>query len=131
MCDQLPCINMAVTMVAQLWPEVMFTGIAAHRRTNGSPPFGSRPKTMEFTTMMQIVTMGKCTGRRDASVNGIRPPTLAYLQLRSADEVRGTHIIQGLRIQVFRWFFTRTEINGGSLHQRKKAESLSASPPPS
>jgi hypothetical protein len=26
--------------------------------------------------MMQVVMMGKCTGRRDASLKGMKPPTL-------------------------------------------------------
>jgi hypothetical protein len=84
-------MNMAVRMVIQLWLVVMVAGIAAHLRTNASPPFSSSPKTRKFTTMMQIVTMGKCTGRREASVNGISPPTVSYLQLRSADKVAATY----------------------------------------
>src|SRR5215831_10450313 len=53
----------------------MFAGITDHFITNASPPLSSRPKTRKFATMMLTVTIGKCTGRRDASVNGIRPAT--------------------------------------------------------
>src|SRR5262245_2727523 len=55
----------------------MFAGITDHLTTNASPRLSSRPKTRKFATMILTVTIGKCTGRRDASVNGIRPAILS------------------------------------------------------
>src|SRR5215472_12209140 len=52
-------------------------------RGNRRPPknecltaFQFEYKNQKVVMMMQMVTKGKCTGRRDASVNGISPPTL-------------------------------------------------------
>src|SRR5258708_7186622 len=55
-----------------------WAGIADHLSTKASPPVSSSAKTNKFVRMMQIVRMGKCTGRRDASLNGIIAPTLFY-----------------------------------------------------
>src|ERR1700676_5137451 len=52
----------------------MSAGITDHLSTNASPPRSSSTKTNKFVRMMQVVTMGKCTGRRDASLRGIKPP---------------------------------------------------------
>src|SRR5262249_32015325 len=54
---------------------MMTAGITDHLSTNASPPLSSSAKTIKFVTMMETVRTGKCTGRRDASVNGINPPT--------------------------------------------------------
>src|SRR5215472_2227011 len=55
----------------------MSAGIADHLVTKASPWISSSTKTKIFTRMMRIVTTGMCTGRRDASLNGIRPPMVS------------------------------------------------------
>src|SRR5208283_4249702 len=77
MCIQPPCMNIAVKMVIQWWPATMLAGISDHLNTNASPPISSITKTITFTTMIPVVTTGKLLGRRDASDNGIMPPTLS------------------------------------------------------
>src|SRR5580693_5790680 len=74
MCDQLACMNIAVRIVIQWWPETICAGITDHAVTKASPLSSSRTKTKTFTTMMRIVMIGTCVGRRDASFNGIKPP---------------------------------------------------------
>src|SRR5262249_190534 len=71
MCDQLPCMNMAVRIVIQRCPATISAGISDHRVTNSSPPNNSRIKTSPLIAMMAAVTMGKRVGRREASPSGI------------------------------------------------------------
>lgn len=85
MCDQPPCINMAVRSVFQPWPALMSAGVTDHRVTNASPPISSRTNTKTLIRMMSIVTMGVRVGRRDASESGIMPAMLLSFSLsRSA-----------------------------------------------
>src|SRR5208283_5071039 len=74
MCDQLPCMNDAVTIVIQWCPATIWAGTADHVVTNASPPISSSTKTKPFTRIMKTVTTGMCAGRRDASPNGIMVP---------------------------------------------------------
>src|SRR5215467_10880965 len=53
----------------------MSAGTADHLITKLSPFTSSNTKTNAFTRMMRMVINGTCTGRRDASLNGIKPPT--------------------------------------------------------
>src|SRR6266851_9775365 len=78
MCDQLPCMNIAVRIVIQWWPETICAGIADHWVTKLSPFINSSTKTKAFTRMMKTVTTGMRAGRRDASLNGIKPPMFPH-----------------------------------------------------
>jgi len=71
MCDQPPCMNIAVRIVIRWWPEVISAGITDHCFTNASPPASSKAKTTTFVRMIKSVTTGMLTGRRDASPSGI------------------------------------------------------------
>ena len=75
MCDQLPCMNIALRMVIQRCPEVICAGIADHCMTNASPRISSRRNTKTFTAIMNAVMTGSRAGRREASLSGINPPT--------------------------------------------------------
>src|SRR5580658_8295360 len=66
----------------------MFAGIADHLSTKASPPLSSSAKTRKLMTIRLAVTNGTLTGRRDASVKGINPPTL------SSSIPRDTHQLQ-------------------------------------
>src|SRR5215472_15617728 len=52
----------------------MPAGTTDHWTTQASPCSSSCTNTNTFTRMMRMVTTGVCTGRRDASLNGIKPP---------------------------------------------------------
>src|SRR5271169_3634460 len=65
----------------------MSAGITDHLSTNPSPPLSSSTKTNKFVRMMPVVTMGKCTGRRDASLRGIKPPTLFPSFVRNPNQI--------------------------------------------
>src|SRR6266446_5763752 len=82
MCDQLPCMNIAVRIVIQWWPETICAGIADHWVTKLSPFINSSTKTKAFTRMTKMVTTGMRAGRRDASLNGIKPPMFSSLQTK-------------------------------------------------
>src|SRR6516162_9798582 len=71
MCDQLPCMNIAVRIVTQSRPATMLAGMTDQRVTKGSPPASSSTNTRALTPMMIAVTKGNCVGRREASVRGI------------------------------------------------------------
>src|SRR5438445_7411030 len=55
----------------------MSVGTTDHRVTNGSPPINSSRKTNTLTRMIEPVTTGGCSGRRDASPSGIRVPMVS------------------------------------------------------
>src|SRR5215470_9697819 len=69
MCDQLPCMSMAVRMVIKRCPEVISEETADHA-TNASPRVSSSGKTGVFTTTISFVTTGALAGSHDASLNG-------------------------------------------------------------
>jgi hypothetical protein len=48
--------------------------MADHCKTNASPRISSSRKTKTFATIMNAVTTGNRTGRREASLSGIKPP---------------------------------------------------------
>src|SRR5215470_19980680 len=85
MCDQLPCMNIAVSIVSRCWPEAIFAGTIDHRSTNGSPLMSSRMNTMKLITMIVSVTVGKLAGRRDTSVNGTTAIGNLYGEFKSEE----------------------------------------------
>src|SRR5258706_5287722 len=71
MCSQPACINMAVKIVTQSRPATMWAGTNDHLLIKASPPDNSSRKTRPLIKMMEMVTRGRCTGRREASPIGI------------------------------------------------------------
>src|SRR5271169_1854702 len=88
MCSQPPCMNIAVRMVIQCRPATISAGITDHFCTNGSPPVSSKTKTNAFTAMIAVVMTGERLGRREASPNGIIPPTLSSSDRWTAPQAR-------------------------------------------
>jgi hypothetical protein len=83
MCDQLPCMNMAVRIVIQCWPAVISAGVTDHRVTKASPPASSRTNTKALAAMIRTVVMGVLIVLRLASESGIMPPMASSYHLRN------------------------------------------------